>query len=276
MSYSTILVHLGIKETNTERLAVARDLAESFGSLVIGTAACDPEAPASYDGIYLADAIEADRRYAADRLTAAEAEFRQGFSGAKNEIEWRSAASPPGMHVARLCRAADLVITGAVEPEFLADPNWRLDAGDLVMRAGRPVLLVPRAAMGSLPARKVVVGWKDSREARRAVHDALPLARLAERVLVASIAEESDEAEVRAGVSDVVAWFRRHGVGAEARSEPRISEPADQLRVLAEDEDADLIVAGGYGHSRMREWVLGGVTRDFLTRGGARYLLMSH
>ena len=84
----------------------------------------------------------------------------------------------------------------------------------------------------------------------------------------------SDDA--RAGVADVLTWFRRHGVTAEDRCEPRISDAASQLRILAEDEDADLIVAGAYGHSRTREWILGGVTHELLTRRTAQCLLMSH
>jgi nucleotide-binding universal stress UspA family protein len=275
MSYSTLLLHIALQDANAGRLAVARELADRFDAVVIGTAACNPEPPPSFDGIYPVEVIQFDRAYAKERLEAAEAEFRQGFAGRENRIEWRGALAPAGAHVARLCRAADLVITGAVAPELLADPNWRLDPGDLVMRAGRPVLVVPEDYTRRLQAKTVVIGWKDNRESRRAVGDALPLARLAERVLVASVAEVDDDS-AHAGVADVLGWFRRHGVTAEERSEPLVSDPASQLRSLALEEDADLIVAGAYGHSRAREWILGGVTHDLLTRRTAQCLLMSH
>ena len=250
-------------------------MAERFDAFVIGTAACDPQPPAFIAGSFTSDMLEDQKRYAKERLEAAETRFREGFAGWESRIEWRGADLAPRMHVAKLSRSADLVITGAVEPDLLADPNWRLDPGDLVMQAGRPVLLVPDTVQ-SLEAKTIVIGWKDNRESRRAVRDALPLTRLAERVLVTSIAEEDEELEARAGAADVVAWFRRHGVAAEDRCEPRISDAASQLRILAEDEDANLIVAGAYGHSRTHEWVFGGVTHDFLTRPTTRCLLMSH
>lgn len=276
MSYPTLLLHVGIKSNNASRIAVARDLADRLDAMVIGAASCDPQPPASFEGIYSVDSVEGDKRYAQELLEAAEAEFREGFSGRENRIEWRGASSPPAMHVALASRAADLVITGAAAPKFLADPNWSLDPGDLVMRAGRPVLLVPEQHAGPLGAATVLIGWKDNRESRRAVYDALPLARLAKRVLVASIAEEGDEADARAGLADVLAWFHRHGVTAEDRCEPRISDAASQLRSLAREENADLIVTGAYGHGRAREWVLGGVTHDLLSGKTAQCLLMSH
>jgi nucleotide-binding universal stress UspA family protein len=167
------------------------------------------------------------------------------------------------------------VITGAVRAELLSDPNWRLDPGDLVMRAGRPVLITPEP--GASPGfGTMVLGWKDNRESRRAAADLLPLGRLVERVIVASIAEDGDQAGAHAGADDVVAWFGRHGIRAEARLQPLVSHPAQQLRELARDEGADLIAVGAYGYSRTREWMLGGVTRDFLTGGASQHVLLSH
>jgi nucleotide-binding universal stress UspA family protein len=125
------------------------------------------------------------------------------------------------------------------------------------------MLLVPEAGLG-LGLRTVVVAWKDTREARRAVADALPLARLAERVLIVSVAEDDEEAH--AGAADVVGWYHRHDIAAEERSLPLVSDPATQLKALALEEGANVIVAGAYGHSRTREWVFGGVTHDFMAR----------
>jgi nucleotide-binding universal stress UspA family protein len=272
MSYPTLLLHVAIQKDNAARLAVARDLAERFDAAVIGTAACEPQPQAYIDGIYPVEVIEADKTFADEQLAAAEAEFRQAMQGREGRIEWRSALAQPGRHVARLARAADLVITGAVPPDLLADPNWRLDPGDLAMQAGRPLLVVPEGCR-RLEARTIVIGWKDTRESRRAVLDALPLARRAERVLVASVAEDPD---APAGVADVIAWFRSHGVVAENRSQPLFSDPASQIRTLAWDKQADLIVAGAYGHTRMREWVLGGVTHELLNGRTSQCLLLSH
>jgi nucleotide-binding universal stress UspA family protein len=274
MPYPTLLLHMALGQANEARLASTRYLAERFDALVIGAAACDPQPPASVEGLYPPDVIVADRGYAQEQLETAEAEFRRGFAGRQNRIEWRGAFAPPAPYLAAQSRAADLVVTGAVKPELLADPNWRLDPAELVMRAGRPMLLVPEAS-GGLGLNTIIVGWKDNRESRRAVSDALPLARLAERVLVASVAED-DEADAHAGTGDVVGWFHRHDIAAEERRLPLVSDPASQLEKLAHEEGASVIVAGAYGHSRTREWILGGVTRDFMTRGSARHLLLAH
>ncbi len=274
MSYTTLLVHVGPQGANNGPLGVARKLADRFDADVIGAAACDPMQPASFEAIYGVDVVEINRSYGTERLLGAEGEFRASFAGRENRIEWRSAFAAPGPYLAKLCRAADLVLTALAPPDLLSSPNWRLDPGDLIMQAGRPVLMVPQDYAAHLAAKTIVVGWKDNRESRRAVVDALPLARLADRVLVASVTEIDDSSQ--AGLADVVEWFRRHGVTAEKRSEPLVSDPASQLRSLALDEDADLIVTGAYGHSRTREWILGGVTHDFLTRGSTQCLMMSH
>jgi nucleotide-binding universal stress UspA family protein len=275
MPYLALLVHMGLGLSNEPRLAAARQLAERFEATVIGAAACDPQPAPSYDGIYPPDVIIADRGFAEERIAAAEAEFRAAFRGRETRLEWRSAFAAPAGFVAAESRSADLVITGSIKPDLLSDPNWRLDPGDLVMRAGRPVLVAPEDDH-PLVHDTLIVGWKDNREARRAVADALPLARLAARILVVAVAEERGQDGSRAGAADVVAWLRRHGLTAEERRLPYVSGPASQLRTLALDEGADVIVAGAYGHSRTREWILGGVTHDFLTRPTAAHLLLSH
>jgi len=275
MSYPTLLLHMAIGQSNEAPLAAARYLAERFGALVIGAAACDPQPSAWIEAIYPVDTILADRTYGQEQLEAVEEEFRDGLKGRESRIEWRSAFAPSAAYLAVQSRSADLVITGAVQPELLADPNWRLDPGDLVMQAGRPMLLVPEAGE-TIGLRTIVVGWKDTRESRRAVSDALPLARLAERVLVASVAEDDEQLDAHAGTSDVVSWFHRHDIAAEERCLPLVSDAASQLRMLAQDEGANVIVAGAYGYSRTHEWILGGITHDFLTRASRHHLLLSH
>ena len=272
----TLLVHLQTQHTNTARLNVARDLADRFDAVVLGTAACDPRPPACFEGTYPVDTILTDRTFAQEQLDLAEAGFRHAFKGRENSIEWRSAFVHPNAHVERLCRCADLVITGRSSSELLPDPNSHLDLGGLVMRAGRPVMVVPENFPPRFQSSTIVVGWKDSREARRAIHDALPLALLSQKVLVTSVVEPREEADAaHAGVADVIAWFRRHGIQAEDRSQALTSTPASQLRALAFDEGADLIITGAYGHGRTREWMLGGVTHDLLA-ASAQCLLMSH
>ncbi|MBV9116248.1 MAG: universal stress protein, partial [Acetobacteraceae bacterium] len=161
-------------------------------------------------------------------------------------------------------RAADLVVVGRPGPDDALDPRLRVPPGPLLMGLGRPVLLAP-PRVERLSAARVVVAWKDTRETRRAVLDGLPLVRTAEAVFVVVVGEGESGGEGRDGAADVAAYLARHGAASATvlRPEPGGSV-ADTLQQTARREGADLIVAGAYGHSRLRQWVFGGVTRDLL------------
>jgi nucleotide-binding universal stress UspA family protein len=140
------------------------------------------------------------------------------------------------------------------------------------MRAGRPVLIVPAGAK-TIDLEDVVVGWRDRRETRCAVADALPLLRLAERVTVVEIEADAELTEARARLDDVVAWLGRHGVAAKALAAPASGVDVVMLEATAREQHAGLLVAGAYGHSRLLEWVFGGVTCDLLLHPGLCTLL---
>ena len=231
-------------------------------AILIGFAAEAPVVPAVYDaGVAFAAELqvqEEERVTAA--LAAAERRFRSPLPpDSAGWTEWCSFAEPPAQALAREARCADLLVVGA---------GGGTDAGDVLLRAGRPVLVVP-ANVALLKARKVIVAWRDVPQARRAVADALPLLQQAESVLVLEVLDHDGDAsrDVRVGTQAVVRLLARHGVIARADARP-LREPtvADELIRVAEDHDADLIVSGGYGHARLREWAFGGVTRDLLTR----------
>jgi nucleotide-binding universal stress UspA family protein len=115
----------------------------------------------------------------------------------------------------------------------------------------------------SLPLKRVAIAWKDVREARRAVRDALPLLQKAESVMIVEISEGGDGSLQR--LKDVAGYLNRHGIEIVAeRVRPLEIGAADALLRLAHDENINLIVAGAYGHSRLGEWVFGGVTRGLL------------
>jgi nucleotide-binding universal stress UspA family protein len=145
------------------------------------------------------------------------------------------------------------------------------------MQAGRPVLVVPDT-VNWLDLRSVLVAWKDTPEARRAIAAALPLLRKAKDVIVAEIPEgEGGQSAAASRVRDVVGWLSRHGISASERV-PELNEPRDpvvQLEEIAGAAGASLIVAGAYGHSRFRELILGGMTQHLLTQTG-RCTLLSH
>ena len=133
-----------------------------------------------------------------------------------------------------------------------------------MLNMGRPVLTVPPGVEAVL-AERVVVAWKDAREARRAVREALPLLRQAKEVVVIEATDEGAESPAQRRVEDVSAYLTRHGVTVAATCvEPIRTTAATQLIEAARTRQADLIVAGAYGHSRLGEWIFGGVTRELL------------
>jgi len=165
-------------------------------------------------------------------------------------------------------RAADILVVGA-RAEAIVDPCVAADPGDLVMQAGRPVVVVPPTVQW-LDLRSVLVAWKDVREARRAVFDALPVLAAAKDVTVAEIPEQHTEcADALSHVEDVAGWLRGHGIVANAIvSEAGGGGVAEQLDRIAANVGAGLVIAGAYGHSRFREWILGGVTHHLATGSG--------
>jgi len=149
------------------------------------------------------------------------------------------------------------------------------NTGAAILAAGRPILVVP-AGVKSLEAAHVVIGWKDTREARRAVVDALPFLHEAERVTVVEICENDEIGAARLRLDDVVHYLARHRTKAESRTETRIQgSGADQMIEFAQNQAADLLVTGAYGHSRLNEWIFGGMTHDLLTSSPI-CCLMSH
>jgi len=207
------------------------------------------------------------------RMAELEGQFRAAMHGRTKDVEWRAALELPARYVARQSRAADLVVVGG-DGKVMSDPFAIVGAGDLLMQAGRPLLVVP-AAVKWLDLRSALVAWKDCPEARRAIADALPLLARAGEVTVAGIAEEEGgQAAVRQQAEDVVGWLSRHGISARAQVPERTGNAVAQLDRIAADTGAGVVVAGAYGRSRLREWVLGGVTQHLLGQT-ARCVLLS-
>jgi nucleotide-binding universal stress UspA family protein len=270
------MVHLELGHPNAGLLRVAGDLAERFNAGVIGIAMCHPMQVIYSEGYVPGNLIDQDREQRQKEIAAAETELRAALTARVGRLEYRSAMTldPLADYLSREARGADLVITGVDQNASLFDNSRHVNIGDVVMHVGRPVLVVPTAA-DHLAFDRVLVGWKDSRETRRAISDALPFLRRAAHVTVVEIAAKEGLAEARARLDDVVLWLDRHGVTAEPVASLAINDDAHRLHALALEHKAGLIVAGAYGHSRVREWVLGGVTRDLLLRAG-QCALVSH
>ena len=262
MSFATFLVHVEPDPTVDPRLALAVDLANQFDAMLIGVGAEIYSALSLGEGyaaeIAIGD-VEANLRRAEEKFRAIAGTVHQG-------TQWRSAMQFPVTGIANESRAADLVITGHSNH---AAASYTVGApGPLILETGRPVLAVPPEAK-TLTVANVVVAWKDTREARRAVTDALPFLKAAREVLLVEITDSTSSVPLaREHVTEVSDHLRRHGIETTVMivAEAKVGSAADQLLDIAEQQKADLIVAGGYGHGRLREWVFGGFTRALIAQ----------
>ncbi|WP_426610376.1 universal stress protein [Bradyrhizobium sp. McL0616] len=276
MTYATVMVSLALDQPNDSRLQVAGELAERFEAAIVGVAAVHFAPPLYFaDGAAAQGLIDQEEASVKRRLADLEAQFRAATRNRSGRVEWRGAMDFPARFVLAQARCADIVVSGGQSPAF-SDAFALASPKDLVMQAGRPLLVVPDR-INWLDLRGVLVAWKDTAEARRAVADALPMLRKARDVAIVEIPEQDDDrSAVMARVSDVAAWLARHGVTATARVPEAAGHEtaAIQLEKIAGDVGAGLIVAGAYGHSRFRELILGGVTQYLVTQS-ARCVLLS-
>jgi len=165
-------------------------------------------------------------------------------------------------------------VVGRSENYSALGPHQHLEIGDAVMKAGRPVLVVPPRRT-SLALDRVLVAWKDTAESRKAISAALPLLRKAtELTILEIVSDEGERNAAMARVADVANWLSRHNVQASARVELSAGGAGSQLDAIASEARIDVIVAGAYGHTRLQEWIFGGVTRHLLRQNSACVLLM--
>jgi nucleotide-binding universal stress UspA family protein len=274
MGYKSLLVHLDLGRSNENMLQFASELAKRFDARVMGITACAPPIMAYADVGVDGETYELERDQIEDQIGSAEVEFRAAFRDRNANVEWRAAEDDADLvrYVCRQARNADLLVTAVAQGDMF-DNTRAMHTGALVMQVGRPVLLVPLAAK-TAKLDRVLVGWKDTRETRRAIADALPLMRHAEVTVVEVAAGENMEA-TRRHLDDVVAWLMQHGVAAKSYPVASTGSDAVDLQAAADRERCDIIVAGAYGHSRVREWMLGGVTKDLLM-SPHRCSLVSH
>lgn len=269
MAFRTIMVQMKLHHTNIGLLKIVAELAERFDSRVVGVAACQP-VPIVYCDVPMTPMLmDLDNDEIVREMSLAETEFRAVFHGKANRIEWRTATvlEPTADFIALQSRCADLIVASAVcyDP---TDTARHEDPAKLVVQAGRPVLLVPRETQ-DLKLDRVTIAWKDTRETRRAIADAIPLLKTAEHVTILHLGNERDREQALAAMADVAGWLDQHGIVAEIMFSPTSrGDDAYQLNECLVAARTDLVVAGAYGHSRLREWVLGGVTRDLTLHAG--------
>ncbi|HET9735700.1 MAG TPA: universal stress protein [Burkholderiales bacterium] len=276
MTYKTILVHLDPRTRGSEHIGLAFQLAGKFGAHLVGLYAPGPARIPSYAlaeaGPALRQVVEQHR---ADAARNTEKQFRD--AAAKHgdaRAEWRAAEGDTAAALRLNARYADLVVAAQAEPSD--EPETRLLPHEIVLAAGRPVLFVPYAGRFADCGRRVLVAWDGGREAARAVSDALPLLARAESVEVSVFDPERAGKHGEQPGADIALYLSRHGVKVTVHRQSGAGyDVGAQILSRAADAAADLIVMGGYGHARVRELVLGGVTRTILESMTVP-VLMSH
>lgn len=204
------------------------------------------------------------RRDAENAAGAAEVAFKDKLKGRNSRTEVRRAdvmAGEEGRLIAEQARYVDAAIFGW--PTVDRDQPLR-EFEAVLFNAGRPALLLPETFALRGPPRSVMVAWSPTREASRAIHDALPLLAAADHISVVVVAEEWTRPEQNPG-DDIACHLARHDIAVEVRHVPAAGKLVSQVLLdEARFQGAELIVMGGYSHSRTGEWLFGGVTRDML------------
>jgi len=273
MTIATVMVYVDPAQQTEEQVRVARELASRFKASMIGVSAILLPPPIVSEGVMIEAVTEEEVTRMKAALAAKEDWFRTVVGLPKEKIEWRWGLSSPTAFLTTQARAADLVVMKSGYES--ADPSHFVDSAEAVLRMGRPVILVPDHVK-ELKADRIVVGWKDTREARIAVLQALPLLTGASEVTIIELCLSNEQDNARRHVDDVARYLSLRG--ANCRTDVRVqtaeSDSAHLLR-LASGAGADLIVTGAYGHSRLGEWLFGGMTRGLL-KDASCCLMMSH
>jgi nucleotide-binding universal stress UspA family protein len=259
MAYRDIIVYLDPTPDTDNRLKFAVDLAASHGARLIGVNACSV---AAFEGLWRDRAVGL-----ADGFESAIKE--RGIRGVYHDVD---RTEKGGLQY--FSHHADLII--APQPEFEArDLIMAEIPEDVLLTVGVPVLMLPYGWKPRAIGESIVIAWKSSREATRAVHDSMPLLLKAKKVTVFTFAPESGVFGKEPDL--LVNHLREHSVSATASSWPVTGDMSavDALFASLDELDADLIVAGAYGHSRLFEGLFGGVSRDLL-RQPSMPILMSH
>lgn len=274
MTYKTLMVHVDDSQDSVARIGVACALADQMGAVLIGVGSSMPISATANPidtQTRTAERSALERDVAEIVINQASLLFRNATRASNVEKEWRSALAPAGQTVAREARIADLIVVG---PD--SDKTTTI-AAEVMMTAGRPVLFVPSGVERSPLGTGVIIAWNNSREARRALTDALPLLRRARHVSVVHIHDPDETRTARDSTEDVVAYLGHHRIHAVADPRPAndTTPMAGQILAAAHDMHASLIVLGGYGHGSLREWAFGSVTCDIMATSQI-CLLMSH
>ncbi len=259
-----IIVNLSVARNGSTVGNYAASVAAALQAHLTGIAFIyDPVVPISGTGYIPADVIESQR---ADNETAAEAAIKDftaatDRAGISAEPQMLSASlTGAGDQFARMARRFDLAIVGQAQPEM--STMEQIIGETTLFESGRPIIMVPYIQKAPFKTGNVMICWDGSRTAARAVADAIPILGKSSRIEIVSVTSERGKEDEIEG-ADIGQHLARHGLKVDVHRISRGNiDVADALLSHAADSAADLMVMGGYGHSRLREFVLGGVTRS--------------
>lgn len=289
MSYKTVLVHVDKSRSTAERIKVAATVAMNEQAHLVGAALTGTSRYLYEAGLinsndpnlttHLQEQLEVLRDRARDALNEFETLVRtmqvRSFEGQLIDDE-------PGSGINQKARCNDLVVIGQTDPEELSSPIPPDFPETVVLHSGRPVLIVPYIGQFDRIGSNVLIAWDASVSATHAVTNAIPLLRRADQVEIVVFLSEGEEMPDQAG-DDIAAYLAHHGVKANVTRQATKTDKkyrtkldiGNALLSMATDLNSDLIVMGAYGHSRLRELLLGGVTRTVM-QSMTVPVLMSH
>jgi len=267
MSFKTIAVHLDDRPRCAIRVALAASLAARFEGKLVGiTPTGVPDVVLSMNTA-LPDGLEVIALSLAHLRQRAEATAQAFDSQCKAlgvRSESRIVVEEALDAMVEHGRCSDLIVVGQTDRHQAPDGLAFDFPQQALLHAGPPILIVPCAGVFASVGQNVLVAWKGTRESANAVRNALPVLRSAQRVTLVEVGDAPDRAAGDDSLMSAKAWLGSHGIEVHAHREIALASVGAQLLSRATAIGADLIVCGGYGHSRLREWMLGGVTRHLL------------
>lgn len=280
MSYQTLLVQLSHPGHAEQVLEVATGLAKQHGAFLKGIFVIpqivipSPVAAEAWTSL-----VDIERERYIERSESFQELFKKACKAADIKSEWLSteAMSSVADVVIKHSLCADVVIMAQADPDDNDNKTQAEAVERVLIESGRPLLVVPYAGHFKSIGKNALIAWTPAKETARAVFDALPLLQTAKSVKVMTVnAQNKSDQAVVTSAEQCVLSLKRHGVNAEAEHTTTGDfSVGNELLSRAADFGTDLLVMGGYGHSRFRETIFGGVTREILHHM-TMPVLMSH
>jgi nucleotide-binding universal stress UspA family protein len=262
MKNGQILVHVEPGPVSERRLRYALSMAQNRNMKLIGlTVRLSSSAAVSTTmGDITATAALCDA--SGDCCLTAKELFDKVTQGSGIALEWREVSGVPLDVITAEAGRADLTVVGRNDRVDMESGVYQISPADVIMACGTPVMVVSADAPLSYKAQRILFAWKSTAQAARAARDALPLLKSADTVVLTEVASANSKYEISAEA--MAQYLASHGIEVSIRRLQPTGDVGYQLIVAAADNECDLIVAGAYGHSRLHEWVLGGVTQSLL------------